>query len=282
MGKIREGWELTKKSWALIRGHRELLRFPIYGAIAGLPFVAIVVAAIFLIDAENYVVGGIALVIGAYLTTLISFYFSVGLASTADEIFHGREATVASGLASARSRFGSIAGWAALSTAVGLVIAALEYFGRVGEVIVGLIIDGAWSLITFLAVPVIAFEGPGAFGTLKRSASLFRERWVGQLTGNVAIGGIVFLVGFLPAFALVAVGAFLWISDPNGAALAGGGVLVAIGCVIFLASSFIVRAMRGVFGVALYRYASTGETTATFTKADLESAVRTREAPGTA
>ena len=64
----------------------------------------------------------------------------------------------------------------------------------------------AWSLVTFLAVPVIAIEGTGPFETLKRSASLFRERWGQQITGNIAIGGAVFLLGVLPAALLIVAG----------------------------------------------------------------------------
>jgi hypothetical protein len=282
MRKIKQGWELTKKSWALLREHKELFRFPVYGTLVSLPAIALVVAGIFLLDMKDYVAGVILLVVGFYLTSVIGLYFSVGLAATADAIFHGRDATVGDGLAAARARFGSIAGWAAVATTVSLIVAAIQYFGEIGEQIVAGLLNGAWDLITFLAVPVIAFEGPGAFTTLKRSAHLFRERWAGQVTGNVAIGGIVFLVGYLPAFALIALGVFLWISDGGGGEMAAGGVLVAIGLAIFLVSAFIVRTMRGVFGVALYRYAANGETTAAFTQADLESAVRTRGAPRTA
>jgi hypothetical protein len=282
MGKIRQGWALTKKSWALLRENKELFRFPVYGALASIPAIAIVLLGVYLIDSEDYVAGVVLLVVGFYLSSLIGLYFSVGLAATADAIFHGREATVADGLAAARGRFGSIAGWAAVSTAVGLIVAAIQYFGEIGEQIVASLLNGAWDLITFLAVPVIAFEGPGAMGTLRRSAHLFRERWGAQVTGNIAIGGIVFLIGFLPAIALIAGGVLLWINESNGEGMAAGGALVAIGLVIFLVSSFVVRTMRGVFGVALYRYATTGETTAAFTEADLESAVRTRGAPKTA
>ena len=56
----------------------------------------------------------------------------------------------------------------------------------------------AWSLVTFLAVPVIAIEGTGPLETLKRSASIFRQRWGQQITGNIAIGAAVFLFGVLP------------------------------------------------------------------------------------
>jgi hypothetical protein len=277
--KIRQGWDLTKKSWALIRANPQLFRFPIYGTLASILPIAVVVAGVFLLDMKDYAAGIACVVVGLYVATVVGLYFSVGLAATADAIFHGREATVADGLAAARARFGSILGWAAISTAVALLVSAVNYFGQVGEQIVANLLNGAWELITFLAVPVIAFEGTGAAGTLKRSASLFRERWGAQVSGNVAIGGIVFFVGFLPAIAIVAVGILLWINDGGGADMAIGGVLVAIGIVIFMVSAFIVRTMRGVFGVALYRYAANGETTEAFTQADLEAAIRKPGAP---
>ena len=35
MSRFKQGWELTKKSWALLRSNRELFRFPIYGGAGG-------------------------------------------------------------------------------------------------------------------------------------------------------------------------------------------------------------------------------------------------------
>ena len=35
MRRFKQGWELTKKSWALLRSNRELFRFPIYGGAGG-------------------------------------------------------------------------------------------------------------------------------------------------------------------------------------------------------------------------------------------------------
>ena len=34
MSRFRRGWALTKKSWGLLREHPELIRFPLYGAVA--------------------------------------------------------------------------------------------------------------------------------------------------------------------------------------------------------------------------------------------------------
>ena len=47
-------------------------------------------------------------------------------------IFQGRPAEVADGLAAARDRCGRICGWAALSTAVSVVMGALESQGGIG------------------------------------------------------------------------------------------------------------------------------------------------------
>ncbi|MET0957316.1 MAG: DUF6159 family protein [Solirubrobacterales bacterium] len=277
MGRFRQGWELTKKSWALLRSHRELFRFPIYAALAAIVIVAITVGpGFYLIEDGQRVIGGLLVAIGLYLSSFIAIYTGVGLAATADAIFHGREATVADGFAVARERLGAIAGWAALAALVGVVISLIQQSGSIGEAILGSLVGAAWSLITFLAVPVITFEGTGPWATLKRSASLFKERWRGQVSGNVAIGGIVVLLGVLPAVLLIAGGVYVWISDDGAGTMAAGAVVALVGLLLLVVSMLILQAMRGVFGVALYRYASEGEVTTGFTQEDFESAVRTR------
>jgi hypothetical protein len=277
MGRIREGWELTKKSWRLLRDNRQLFRFPIVGALTGLAITALLVLpGIYLIDDGQDVLGGVLAAIGIYGATFVSIYFSVGLAAAADKTFRGQPTSFGDGMAVARSHTGAIAGWAALSALVGVIVSALQRGGAIGEQIAAAVVGTAWSLVSFMAVPVIAFEGPGPWATLKRSASLFKDRWVGQVTGNVAIGGIVFLVGILPAILLIAGGGYLWANDSGGAGLAGGAVLVAVGALIFVVAMLISQAMRSIFGVALYRYATTGEAPASFTEDELQSAVRTR------
>jgi Family of unknown function (DUF6159) len=276
LSRIKQGWALTKKSWALLRSHRELFRFPIYGALAGIAIVVVTVGpGLYLINDGKHVIGGLITAIGLYLSSFVIVYFGVALAATADAIFHGRAATTADGFAVASTRLGAIAGWAALAALVGTLISLLQQSGSIGEAIIGSLVGAAWGLITFLAIPVITFEGTGPFGTLKRSAHLFKGRWAGQVAGNVAIGGIVGICGVLPSIALIAVGAYLWVND-KGAGVAAGAVVIVVGVIGLVISMLIIQAMRGVFGVALYRFASTGEVTTGFTEADLNSAVRTK------
>ena len=133
MSRIRRGWELTKKSWTLLNQHRELIRFPLYGAAATIAMAVIVLGpGIYLIADGKTALGAPLAVIGFYLLEVIGIYFSVGLAAAADMIFRGEQASVADGLAIARSRFSQIAAWAAVSTVIGLVLSALEDQGGMG------------------------------------------------------------------------------------------------------------------------------------------------------
>ncbi len=280
MSRIRRGWELTKKSWGVLRENPNLLRFPLYGGIATIVCALIVVGpGVFLIEQDQAVFGGALAVIGFYLLAVVGTYFSVGLAAAANMVFQGQQATVADGLAVSRSRFSQIAGWAALSATLGIALSALENQGAIGQ-IVGRLLAIGWSLITFLAVPVIALEGTGPFQTLKRSASLFKSRWGAQVTGNIAIGGAVFLFGVLPSGLLIFAGFLIWAS-----ASFAGALLLVIGVIGLAISMLVSSALSNIFGVALYRYALDGEAVGGFTSEELESAVRSkggRNAPPTA
>jgi hypothetical protein len=270
MRRIKRGWGLTKKSWALLREHPSLIRFPLYGA-AATTLLAIVFLGpgLYLWD-EDQLAGAIPLIaLGVYVLSFVGFYFSVGLAACADMIFRGQEASVGDGLAVARTRLAQISGWAAVSTAISLVMGVLENQGGALGTVAARLVGMAWSLVTFIAVPVIAIEGTGPLETIKRSASLFRERWGQQITGNLAIGGAVFLLGVLPAIGLIVAGVALWSS-----AAFLGALLVIVGALVLAIALLISRALSGIFGVALYRYALDGEVVGGFTQEDLESAVK--------
>jgi Family of unknown function (DUF6159) len=272
MRRIKRGWALTKKSWGLLREHPSLIRFPLYGAVATTLLAIVTLGPGLYFWEEDQLAGAIPLVVlGVYVLSFIGFYFSVGLAACADMIFRGQEATIGDGLAVARSRIAQISGWAAVSAAISLVMGLLENQGGTLGTVAARLVGMAWSLITFLAVPVIAIEGTGPFETIKRSGALFRDRWGQQITGNIAIGAAVFLIGVLPAVLLIVAGVALW-----SAAAFLGAVLVVIGALVLAIALLVSRALSGIFGVALYRYALDGEVVGGFTQEDLESAVKVK------
>jgi Family of unknown function (DUF6159) len=282
MQRIKRGWGLTKKSWGLLNEHRELIRFPLYGAVATVPLAILFFGpGLYLLDQDSLAGAIPLLVIGVYVLSVVGFYFSVGLAAAANMIFNGQQATIADGLAVARANFSQICGWAALSTAISVLMGVLENQGGIAGNIAARLVGMAWSLVTFLAVPVIAIEGTGPLETLKRSASIFRQRWGQQITGNIAIGAAVFLIGVLPAVILIVAGVALWSS-----ASFLGALLVVVGALVLAIAMLVSRALSGVFGVALYRYALDGQAVGGFTQDELESAVKVkkggRDAPPTA
>jgi uncharacterized protein DUF6159 len=269
MERIRRGFRLLGASWDVLRSDKELLVLPV------LSFLAIAVATAGIgalawagglgserdsLTALDYVY----LFIFYFVAYFIGIFFNAAVVGAATIRLQGGDPTVGDGMRLAVSKLGKIAGWAAISATVGLVLRSLEErLGFLGDLIIGLI-GVVWGAITFLVVPVLLYEPVGAVEGIKRSASIFRQRWGEQMTGNVAIGLAIFLIG-LPV--LVIAGLVAAVAMPVGIVI---GVL-AIGALIAVGT-----AVSGVFQAALYRYATTGESGGAFDASDLQSSFRPR------
>lgn len=270
MGRIAAGWGLAKRSLAVVRSDGSLTALVVLGGLAS----AAVALAFLLPAAVAYGIEETSLAaaigaVGVYLSTLVATYFAVALAAAAAHVLDGRDATVRGGTAVASQHLGAIAGWALVLTTVNLVLQALR--GRAG--ILGSVLLGAaavaWSVATFLVVPVVALEGLGPLAALERSSSLFRQRWGEQLVGTASIGALFAVLGTLPAIVLVFAGL------ASGSTVLGL-TLVVVGVVLAVIAGILGSAARGVFAVALYRYASGSGGTGPFTEAELATAVARR------
>ena len=277
MTRIRNGWGLTKKSWGILREHPGLVQFPIAGAATAI-LIAIVtfLAGILLLatgETALTVVGIIVLVIGLVLVVSTAIFFAVGLAHNADRLLAGEQPTFGEGVSLAGKRLGGVFGWAFISTVVGAIIQTVQDRLGVAGVILGGLAGAAWAVLTFLAIPVIAIEGTGGFGTVRRCSELIRNRWGEQITGTVAIGLILFFIGYLPATLILAGGIYLIV----GAELVAiGAAIAAIGLVALTVVAVIGKAVITIFGVALYRYVAEEKAVGNFTEEELAGAVRTR------
>jgi hypothetical protein len=275
--RMRRGWELTTKAWGVVHSHPGLAKLPLTGgALAVVAFVVLGLpgAALLSVDNSAAMVGGvILLLVAAYLASFAVVFYNVALAAGADQALRGLRPDIAAAKATARSRRGVIAQWAAVSAAISLLMAVARDQGTLGRIVAG--IGGAiWSLVTFLVVPVLAFEGIGPIDAIKRSANLFRQRWGQQVTGNVVIGGIAGLAVLL-GVVIGVLGAVL-LASGGGAGIAVGVVVLLLGLVVAVAGAVFGGATRGVFGVALYRYVAENAVVGPFTAPELDSAARTR------
>jgi hypothetical protein len=258
MGTLHRSIALAQAAWAVLRQDKELAILPILSFAAWLVIAATFALPIATIAAgtnegESWTSNPLVWVIafaGYVVLTYVMIFFNAAIVCGADERLQGGDPTLGSALRGARERAGVLLPWALLSATVSLVLRALEErLGIIGRIVVGFI-GLAWTLVTFLVIPILVVEQLSVGAAVKRSAELFKHTW-GE---NVVTNGGVWLLGTLAAIAgLVVVVPLLLL----------GGVGTALGIVIGLAwiavVSVVVTTLSGIVSIALYRYAVDGD-----------------------
>lgn len=243
----------------MLQADKEILLFPVMSAIA-----AIIVSLSFLVplllsgalqalnEGDATATTYATLFVFYYVNYFVIIFFNSALVACANIRLEGGDPTVSDGLRLAASRIGRIAAWALVAATVGLILRILEERAeKLGRLVVSLL-GLAWTLITYFIIPVIVFEDLSIGDSIKRSADLFRRQWGTQVVSGFSFGLIFFLLA-IPGFLLGVLGFFL---HP----LAGIAVMV----IYFLVLAAVASAIRGIFTVALYRYATKGEVPAGF------------------
>jgi hypothetical protein len=260
MERFRRSWRLAKASWDVLKADRELLIFPLLSFVALLVVVitfAVPAALLGLTDSRtgDYNITTIVLGFVFYVVAYsVMFFFNTGLVGAAMIRLDGGNPTVSDGFKIATSRLPAIIGYAVIAATVGMILRMIsERAGFIGVIVIG-ILGFAWSVLTFLVVPILVVEKVGPIEAVKRSGSLLRKTWGEQLIGGGGIG----LVFGLIMFAVIVVGIFVTavlasISWPL--AIAGIVVVVlAVGAI-----SLIGAALGGIYTASLYKFATTGE-----------------------
>ena len=282
MSRFRQGLRLGGISWRVLRANPSLMAFPVVSGILALPVVAVLVVPGILLAAERDAVWPaiVLFAIAAYAASFVAVFFSVALCACADRAFRGEQFTFGDGVGAARARLWTIARWALIVWTVAMVIRLLQdRFEGIGGAIAAALAGLAWSLVSFLAIPVITLEDAGPVTALKRSASLFRRRWGQQVTGEAVTGGVVGVLIVLPGVLLMLLGAFMLGNDTaQGAAVA----VLAVGVVVVVVGSIIAGTLGQVLSVAVYRFAETGDAVGPYPVDALESVVRPRRGCGAA
>jgi hypothetical protein len=208
--------------------------------------------------------GSAALLFVFYLVQyFIVIFFNSALVGAALIYLRGGNPTVGDGLRIAMSKLPSIFGYAVISATVGMVLRAIqERAGFIGRWIAGLL-GVAFTLATFLVVPVLVNKDVGPVDAVKESAQLLKRTWGENLIGNVGIGlafGLLTILVVLAGMALV----FLAIST-HSVSVVVATVALCIAAVLTLA--VIQGALHGIYSAAVYRYAEEGDAGIGFDKA---------------
>jgi len=262
MGRFARSWALVKASAAVLRSDRELLVFPLLSSVC-----ALLVAATFFTPLvfggafAHFHEGGqtpLWLWPLAFLFYLcqyfVIFFFNAALVGAARIRLDGGDPTLADGFRIASSHGLAILGYAAIAATVGLILRAIEErAGFIGRWIVGLL-GVAWTVATFLTVPVLVNENLGPIEAVKRSAELLKKTWGENLVGNAGVG-LVFGLGIF-TWILLCTGLAV-LAAQSGSTLAIGGV-VGLGVIGVLLLGLLQSALQGVYAAALHCYAETG------------------------
>ena len=275
--RFSRSWALIKASGAVLRQDKELLLFPFFSGIATMLVLASFVLPLVLtgaIEQMNPEQSQAPFMIFAFVFYLIQyfiiFFFNSALVGAAMIRLDGGDPTVRDGLRIASSRIVQIIGYAAIAATVGLILRLIEErLGIIGRWIAGLL-GVAFTIATFLTVPILVSRDIGPVEAVKESAALLKKTWGENIIGNAGMG----LVFFLFHLAVFGIG-LLFIF---GAAQTGSNTLIALAFAIVLLAVvglvLVQAALQGVYSAALYRYATDGNVGESFSSALLGEAFR--------
>ncbi|HEY6452196.1 MAG TPA: DUF6159 family protein [Steroidobacteraceae bacterium] len=260
--RLYRSFELFQASLAVLRKDRMLLVFPLFSIVA-----LALLALSFLLP-----LGGMRVLEAfgghgrsptaiqeacAFLFYLIQyfiiFFFNTALAGAVMKQLDGEMPTIADGLRIAASRLFPIIGYAFIAATVGMLLHALqERLGIVGRIVAGLL-GVAWSLATYLVVPVLVASDVGPIQAIVESADLFKRTWGESVIGKGGLG-----LAFAAIYVVVILcGSMLM-------CLAGGTLhsrsfmvlvqLVLVGALLLI--GLLYATLSGIYAVALYRHAN--------------------------
>jgi Family of unknown function (DUF6159) len=277
--RIRRSFALLKASWLVLRDDKELLWLPVISGICSAIVAASFGVPIFLTGNETTSTGSSSFQLGVpgyvlialayFVLAYVTIFFNTGLVWAANERLDGGDPSLGSALAAARERAGVILPWALVSATVSLIIRAIEErAGFLGRIVVGLI-GMAWSLVTFLVLPLIVLEGVSVGTAIKESASMFKRTWGENVIGQGGIG----VVALLAILAALPVAILLFATGITAVIVA----TMVLGVIWIVGVMIVTSALGVVFQTALYRYASSGTVPPGFTEDQIAGAFKAKK-----
>lgn len=306
-GRISRGWSLFKQSWEVLRLDKELMLFPVLSSISCLLVLASFVAPVLLVpewrDAALKVVDpaqranaepppaepqeaqievkndqtGFQVQLPSvifFCFYLVNFFvivfFNTALVSCAVLRFSGGDPTVGYGLRAAFARLPQILAWALFAATIGMILKMIEERASfIGKLVVNLI-GVAWSIVTYLVVPVLAVERVGPIQAVKRSAELLCKSWGESLTSNISFGIVGFLLA-LPGIGLLIATPFLAVLvEPLWWAVASG----VLGLLYLVVLSIVTSTLQQILLAGIYLYAANGTVPSGFSADVMQTAFR--------
>ncbi|PBJ84030.1 hypothetical protein CMZ84_06125 [Lysobacteraceae bacterium NML93-0399] len=269
--QLSRSWGLVKASAAVLRADKALMLFPVLSGLATVAVLATFALPLFAMRIFEHSIGLAGLLIAFvfyFCQYAVIVFFNAALVGAAMIRLDGGNPTLSDGLAAAKRRLPAILGYAAIAATVGVLLQSLKHKDNNFLVrLFGSALGAAWTLATFLVVPVLISRDVGPIDALKQSVSLLKRTWGENAIGNVGIGAAFGLLTTLAAVIGIGLTYLAWMTAP---AL---GIAVGVLCVLGLMLLAVYQAaLTGIYSAALYRYAISHEVPAGFSGTQLAHA----------
>lgn len=276
MGKFGRTWALMKSSAGILKQDKELMLFPVLSGIFTLLLVASFVVPLFGSDMldnmdegsqgeQLFYLGLFAFYVFSYF---IVIFFNSAIIACALIRMEGGDPTVKDGLDAAVSRLPQIFSWAIVAGTVGFILRMIEERSALAGQIIAAVLGVAWTVTSYLAVPILVAEKRGPIDAFKESARLLKQSWGEQLIGNFGFG-LMFLLLNIPAVLIFLLGIYL-----------GGETafftFTALAVTYTLLLAVIQSALQAIFQAAVYQYASGGKAPTGFDTDTLAHSIQPR------
>ena len=197
--RTSRGWQIASNALKVLNANKQLLVFPVLSGLT----ILLIISSFFIgfalkfgleSDLGAFTRGGLIYVwvfLFYFVSYFIVVFFNMALIHCATLYFRGEQPTVSKGLSFSMSRLGLILSWAAFSATIGMLLQMIQdklgFLGKLLTSVIGL----AWSVATFFAIPVIAYEKLGPMEAVRRSTQIMKEKWGESLVANFSFGVIV-------------------------------------------------------------------------------------------
>jgi Family of unknown function (DUF6159) len=255
VGRLQNSLELAKQSWNVLRNDKHLTMLPLLSGLSAL-LVALVFFGPVALIADNGAQGSakplawILGIVGYLVITYVVVFFNAALVYAADKRMRDEPVTIGEAIHAAGARAHVLLPWAVLSASVSLALRAIEERSPTIGRLIGSFIGLAWSLVTFLVLPILVIEQVGPIQAVKRSAELFKRTWGENMIASGGIGIVAMIatvVGLVPSLLLYALG---------GPAIV---LAIIIGITWVITVQLVAATLTGILQTALYRFATDGD-----------------------
>jgi len=255
--------ELTKASWRVLRRHPCLAWFPVLSLASVIAIMLFVLPV--LIPGDDDGVPFLTVLVMSVLFFVAHIFFTTALTAEALRALRGETPSITDGLATATTHVPAIVTLSLISATFGAFVGLLGRSSKVALKLARALVNTAWSLATYLAIPVMVQERRGGLPSLRRSSDLFRRTW-----GETALSevGVRVLTAHLSLILLLVAVVVI--------ELLGDGIGMVIVLMLTIGFIAIVGALEAIYRAALYVFAAEGVIPEPFSGPELDDIWRAK------